>query len=58
MGFDPVEEIRLVCEKSATQVQQLLPDGSRKNVKFRAEDGALVVETPVYTLNPVILFLK
>ena len=58
MGFDPVEEIHLVCERSATQVQQLLPDGSRKNVKFRAEDGALVVETPVYTLNPVILFLK
>lgn len=58
MGFDPVEEIRLVCEKPVSSVQQLQPDGSRKDVAFRTEDDCIVLETPIYTLDPVILFLK
>ncbi len=57
-GFDPVEEIRLVCDKPVSRVQQLRPDGSRADVDFRVEDGVLVVGAPAYTLDPVVLFLK
>ncbi len=58
LGLDPIEEIRLVCARTVSQVQMLQPDGSRSNVSFRTEDNALVVEAPAYTLNPVVLFLK
>ena len=58
LGWDPIEEIALVCEKPVQQVQMLQPDGSRANAAFRMEDGVLVVEKPAYTLDPVVLFLK
>lgn len=58
IGLDPIEEIELVCNRKITQVETLMPDGSRKTCEFKLIDSTLTIREPAFTLNPVILFLK
>lgn len=58
IGLDPIEEIELVCDREISQVEMLMPDGSRKTCEFEQLGDTLTVREPAYTLNPVILFLK
>ncbi len=58
LGVDPIEEISLYTEKPYSHAEMLMADGTRASVSMRAEDGYTVFETPLFTMNPVILFLK
>lgn len=58
LSLDALDEIPLVCEKPVSKVEQLLCDGSRAECAFRAEDGAIIVETTAGVLEPVVLFLS
>ncbi len=57
IGFDPIEQITLVSDREVGCIQELLPDGSRRECKFEHKDGVLEIHVPAYTLQPVILFL-
>ncbi len=58
IGFDPIEELTLQCESEVSSVQLLTPEGTWKPCSFRTENDIIVVETPAYTLHPVILALR
>lgn len=58
IGFDPLEEIPLACDKEIREVSMLQPDGTISPCSFTASCNQIIVDTPAYTLNPVILFLK
>ena len=58
IGLDPIDEITLKCEKTVNNVEYLTENGQRKSAPFRCENGTLTVGLPLYTLEPVILFLS
>lgn len=58
LGFDILEEIPLVVKQQVKQVKMLRPNGIFENVIFHMENDRCTVETPAYTLNPVILILE
>ena len=45
-------------EKEIKSAERLMPDGSRKAVSFKKDGKNIILNTPAYTLDPVILFLK
>lgn len=57
IGLDPIDEITLDCETSVLGVEMLDCDGKRQKVEFCAENGRVTVARPLYTLEPVVLFL-
>lgn len=57
IGLDPIDEICLDCEKAVTNVEYLDCDGKRQKTKFHTENGRVTVARPLYTLEPVVLFL-
>ncbi len=57
LGLDPIEKIELVCERSATRIEYLAKDGSRREVSFGIDGQRTVIDLPCYTLDPVILFI-
>ncbi len=58
LGVDPIEEISLYTEDSYSCAEMLAADGTRASVSMRKEENHTVFETPLFTMNPVILFLK
>jgi len=58
IGFDPIEKIALHSEKTPESVYRLEPDGSKKELDFEYENGIINIDSPAYTLSPVILFIK
>jgi hypothetical protein len=58
IGMDPIERITLCAERLPTAIERLAPDGTRVPCPFTVADGIITVDTPAYTLQPVILFLK
>ncbi len=58
LGFDPLEEIELVVKGALHSVERLTDNGARAAVDFEKQGEHWLIKTPVYTLNPVILFLK
>jgi hypothetical protein len=59
LGMDPIDEIVLGCEKLPQKIEMLDCDGTRKAVTFTVNEEAktVTVDTPAYTLAPVLLFL-
>lgn len=57
-NLDPLEGIPLVFNKKVSNVEMLLPDGSRKPLSFIEKDGVTVIDAVCYTADPVILFVK
>ena len=57
IGLDPIDQLELVCERDVKRIEKLMPDGSRKEIAFTGEDGVLKLDSPCFTLDPVILFL-
>lgn len=58
IGFDPIEEVELLCKEPVSEVQMLMPDGSRKNLEFSYENGKCTIQTSCVTLQPLVLFMK
>lgn len=58
LGIDPIEEIKLYTEREYSHAELLTADGTRAPVAMRREEDRTVFETPLFTMNPVILFLK
>ena len=60
LGMDPIDAITLGCETVPQKMEILDCDGTRKAVTFTVNEKAktVTVDTPAYTLAPVILFLS
>ena len=60
LGMDPIDAITLGCETVPQKMEMLDCDGTRKAVTFTVNEEAktVTVDTPAYTLAPVILFLS
>jgi len=59
IGLDPIDALTLVSDKPVDRIEKLLPDGTFCEVAFTvSEDGTLTLDTPCYTLDPVILVLS
>ena len=58
IGYDPVYEINVVCDRKVTEVKILDKTGELKPCNFRIQDKKLIVEKSIYTLDPVVLILK
>lgn len=58
ISLDPMDEIPLFVEKEIKSAERLMPDGSRKAVCFKKDGKNIILKTPAYTLDPVILFIK
>ena len=54
-GFDPMEEILLCTEHKAVTVEQMNCDGVWQRCDFAQEGELLKVQSPAYTLQPVVL---
>ena len=58
IGLDPLDELPLVIDRPISSIEYLASDGTRKACAFRTEGTTTIVEIPVHTLEPVILFLR
>ena len=58
LGFDELEDIALVCDKSISHIEKLNPDGSRSVCAFTSENGTLRIAEKSEVLTPVVLFLS
>lgn len=58
IGFDPLEDIPLVVDRPVKCIRRLMPDGSYAELTFTADGNRVTVDTPAYTLDPVILILE
>ena len=57
IGLDPIDEIVLDVQAKIASAEILTEEGERVPVPFREENGRLTIEHPMYTLEPVVLFL-
>ena len=58
IGLDPIEEIKLWLEKEITKVQKLMPNGTWQSVTWKKAEDCYVIDSPCFTLDPVILMIK
>lgn len=58
IGLDPIEEIVLAVEQEVRKVEKMSNEGQWEDCSFRMEEERIIVETPAYTLNPVVLRLS
>ena len=58
LGFDILEQVTLSYHGEIKIVEKLNPDGSRSECRWFFDGKTLVVDEPVYTLNPVVLFIS
>ncbi len=58
IGFDPIEEVELMCKEPVSEVQMLMPDGSRKALEFQCENGKCTIGVSCVTLQPLVLFIR
>jgi len=57
IGLDPIDETELVIRDKITGIEKLMHDGSLQAVPYREEDGRCILDTPCYTLNPLVLII-
>ncbi len=58
LGFDPIEDLPLVCDKPVSSITRLTPDGQWENVSFAQNDGRLTLDLTCQTLLPEMLMLQ
>lgn len=58
IGLDPIESITLYTEKPVQSVQMLEKNGEWIPLNFTVEGKHIVVDHPLYTLEPVILLMR
>lgn len=57
LGFDPLDALPLCVEESIASVELLGADGAWHPCDFAAENDKIVINTPIQTLEPVVLLL-
>ena len=57
LGFDPLDELPLNTKESIASVKLLGANGEWKLCDFKQKADEIVIDTPVYTLEPVVLLL-
>ncbi len=55
ISLDRADALPLVVDGEVERVEQLAPTGEWKEVSFTADGNRIEVDTPVYTLEPIIL---
>lgn len=58
IGLDPIDNLELCIAGTVSDMQKLMPDGSRSRVNFKKINDRYVTDTQCNTLDPVILFIK
>ena len=58
ISLDPIEEITLVADREVKRIDALCPDGSYKQVSFRADGNNLALDISAEILTPVILIMR
>ena len=62
IGLDPLEEIPLVTERDLRGVQRLTAEGRWEACEWQpmtdGKNHGILVDTPAYTLEPVILKIR
>ena len=58
LGFDALDDVPLICDKSISHIERLNPDGTRSACAFTLENGILRVAEKSEVLTPVVLFLS
>jgi hypothetical protein len=55
LSLDRADNLPLVVEENVSRVEQLMPNGEWQEISFKKEEDRIIVNTPVYTLEPIIL---
>lgn len=58
LGFDPIEQLELVCRDQIQKIEQLMPDGTWNEAGFAVTDGRCRLEIPCDPVTPVVLRLQ
>ncbi len=58
LGFDPLDELPLHVEANISSVEILDENGILKRCHFVAENNNVVINTPIQTLEPIVLILE
>lgn len=58
IGLDPIFETALFTEQCPVRIERLTSEGKREEVAFRKEGDTVVLDLPLFTLEPQILFLQ
>lgn len=58
IGLDPLEEIPLVTKREVQGLQRLTAEGHWEDCRWHPAEDSIVVDTPAYTLEPVVLKIK
>ena len=55
ISLDRNDTLPLVVDKEVERIEQLMPSGEWNEVSFMADGNRIEVNTPVYTLEPIVL---
>lgn len=58
ISLDPIEKLELVCKRSVSKIEKLMPDGTKLEIDFELTGKKYILDTPCNTLEPVILFIS
>ncbi len=58
ISLDPIEKITLKSDLDFTSIEKMTPGGKRIPVNFTREGDLYTLDTPAWTQEPVILFMK
>ena len=57
-GFDPIDVIEMMFEKTPRKITKLTPDGKESEISFEKSDDGYIIDSCCNTLEPVILFVE
>lgn len=58
LGFDPMDNLEIVCSRNIEKINKLMPDGSFENLRFEKKGERYIIDTPCRTLEPVVLLMQ
>lgn len=58
VSADIIENIELCFDKQVSKIEMLMPNGERKELSFKVENGVYTLDESAYPLKPVILYVK
>ncbi len=58
VSSDVLENIELCFDKEVSKIEMLLPNGERKELSFKVENGVYIIDKQAFPIDPVILYVK
>ena len=58
LSLDQLESMPLVINRNFSKIEKLLPNGDRALCEYEIKDNTVVVNEPVNTLMPLVLFIS